>query len=106
MGETARVVFRTLDIGGDKAMRSQGVREPNPFLGSRSIRWLLAHRSTFRTQLRAILRASAVGPSAVLWPMIATMQELQGAKVRSLGQEDPLEEGTATHSSILAWRIP
>ena len=96
MGETARVVFRALDIGGDKAMRSQGVREPNPFLGSRSIRWLLAHRSTFRTQLRAILRASAVGPSAVLWPMIATMQELQEANAElERAKEELRAEGVA-----------
>ena len=37
---------------------------------------------------------------------LPTMQEMQGIQVQSLGQEDPLEEGMATHSSILAWRIP
>ena len=96
MGESARVVFRALDIGGDKAMRRQGVREPNPFLGNRSIRWLLSHRSVFRAQLRAILKASAVGPSAVLWPMVATMQELQEANAELERAKDELRaEGVA-----------
>ena len=73
MGPEARVVFRVLDLGGDKLMRGRATREQNPFLGNRSIRWLLMHRDEFRKQLRAILRASAVGPSAVMWPMIATL---------------------------------
>jgi phosphotransferase system enzyme I (PtsI) len=96
MGENARVVFRALDIGGDKAMRGQSAREPNPFLGNRSIRWLLSHRGTFRAQLRAILRASAVGPSAVLWPMVATRQELQEANAELERAKDELRaEGVA-----------
>ncbi len=80
MGAEARVVFRALDIGGDKLMRHQAEHEPNPFLGNRSIRWLLSNRDVFRSQLRAILRASAVGPSAILWPMVATLQELRAAR--------------------------
>ena len=80
MGQNARVVFRALDLGGDKLMRGQFTREPNPFLGNRSIRWLLSNREAFRAQLRAILRASAIGPSAVLWPMVATLQELREAQ--------------------------
>ncbi len=80
MGPEARVVFRVLDLGGDKLMRGRATREPNPFLGNRSIRWLLTHRDEFRKQLRAILRASAVGPSAVMWPMVATLEELREAR--------------------------
>ena len=79
MGANARVVFRALDLGGDKIMRGAKCAEANPFLGNRSIRWLLTHRAAFRTQVRAILRASAVGPSAIMWPMIATAQELREA---------------------------
>lgn len=79
IGPDARVVFRALDLGGDKLMRGLACHEPNPFLGSRSIRWLFAHRDVLRAQIRAILRASAVGPSAILWPMIATVQELREA---------------------------
>ena len=79
MGGNARVVFRALDLGGDKLMSGTLYRETNPFLGCRSIRWLLAHRDAFRTQLRAILRASAAGPSSVMYPMIATRDELRAA---------------------------
>ncbi|MBR1587655.1 MAG: phosphoenolpyruvate--protein phosphotransferase, partial [Kiritimatiellae bacterium] len=79
MGAGARVVFRALDLGGDKLLNGTLNREANPFLGCRSIRWLLAHRDVFRTQLRAILRASAAGPSSVMYPMIATRDELRAA---------------------------
>ena len=79
LGAGARAVFRALDIGGDKIQRGQRPHEANPFLGNRSIRFLLSHRDMFRTQLRAILRASACGPSAVMYPMVATVQELREA---------------------------
>ena len=79
LGDGARVVFRALDIGGDKVRRGQAQQEANPFLGNRSIRYLLSHRDIFRTQLRAILRASAIGPSSVMFPMVATVQELREA---------------------------
>ena len=79
LGDGARVVFRALDIGGDKVRRGQNSHEANPFLGNRSIRYLLSHREVFRTQLRAILRASAHGPSSVMYPMVATVQELREA---------------------------
>ncbi len=79
MGAEARVVFRALDLGGDKLMRGVPSGEANPFLGCRSIRWLFAHRDVMRAQVRAILRASAVGPSAIMWPMIATAAELREA---------------------------
>lgn len=79
LGADARVVFRVLDLGGDKMQRGQRVHESNPFLGNRSIRYLLSHREVFHVQLRAILRASAHGPSAVMYPMIATLDELREA---------------------------
>lgn len=94
MGENTRVVFRALDLGGDKLMRSVKSAEANPFLGNRSIRWLLTHRAGFRTQVRAILRASAVGPSAIMWPMIATVQELREAnEVLRLAKDELRAEG-------------
>lgn len=80
MGPEARVVFRALDIGGDKLLHGNYSPEPNPFLGNRSLRWLLANRESFRVQLRSILRASAMGPSAILWPMVTTIEELRTAK--------------------------
>ena len=81
LGPEARVTFRCLDLGGDKLMRGVKANEANPFLGNRSIRWLLGHRDTFRAQLRAILRASAFGKAAVLFPMIATHTELRQCNV-------------------------
>lgn len=79
LGPDARVVFRVLDIGGDKMMKGAVAREANPFLGNRSIRFLLSRRDIFRTQLRAILKASAAGKTAVLYPMVATIEELYQA---------------------------
>ena len=79
LGLEARVVFRVLDIGGDKMMKGAVAREANPFLGNRSIRFLLSRRDVFRTQLRAILKASAAGKAAILYPMVATIEELRQA---------------------------
>ncbi len=90
MGGNARVIFRALDLGGDKLMSGTLHREANPFLGCRSIRWLLAHREVFRTQLRAILRASAAGPSSVMYPMIATRYELRAANEELSRAKDEL----------------
>ncbi len=76
----AETVIRALDIGGDKIMPGSG-SEPNPFLGNRSIRFLLSNRSVLRTQLRAILRASASARVAVMYPMVATVEELHEANL-------------------------
>ena len=84
------MVFRVLDIGGDKLQRGQRSHEANPFLGNRSIRFLLSHRDVFRTQLRAILRASVHGPSAVMYPMVATLQELREANAELAGTMEKL----------------
>jgi phosphotransferase system enzyme I (PtsI) len=75
------VTIRSLDFGGDKIhgfMKSH--REMNPFLGCRSIRFSLKNPEIFRTQLRAILRASAHGKVKVMFPMISTVEELVQAK--------------------------
>lgn len=79
------VTIRALDIGGDKLVRGISQRsdtrqrEANPFLGNRSIRYLLANRGVFKTQLRAILRASAHGRVCILYPMISCVEELRAA---------------------------
>lgn len=71
------VVIRTLDLGGDKLPYIEGgAREMNPFLGWRAIRVSLANRDYFRTQLQAILRASAFGDVRIMFPMIAQIEEL------------------------------
>ncbi len=74
----AIAVIRVLDLGGDKVF-SGSVNQPeiNPFLGNRSTRFLLSHRTILRRQLRAILRASAYGKTAVLYPMISTVSEVR-----------------------------
>ena len=81
LGAGAAVTIRALDIGGDKTMRGISTKESNPFLGNRSIRYLLSQPATFRTQLRAILRASAFGKVRILYPMISCVEELQQAAV-------------------------
>jgi phosphotransferase system enzyme I (PtsI) len=76
----ASVIIRTLDLGGDKFMSHlQMPAEVNPFLGWRAIRFCLEERSIFRTQLRAILRASAVGNVKIMYPMISGPGELDKA---------------------------
>jgi len=75
------VVFRTLDVGGDKVSDYLGAkREYNPFLGWRGIRFLLANRALFKTQVRAILRAAAAGSARLMFPMISGVGELREAK--------------------------
>ena len=75
------VVVRTLDIGGDKAVDCLKLEaEPNPFLGVRAIRLCFAREDIFRTQLRALLRAGASGNLRIMFPMIATVEELRKAK--------------------------
>ena len=71
------VTIRTLDLGGDKFLPFQGVEEEsNPFLGWRSIRIFLQERDVFKTQLRAILRASHFGNVRILFPMISSLDEI------------------------------
>lgn len=74
------VVIRTLDVGGDKfASPLEIPKEINPFLGWRAIRFCLARPDIFKTQLRAILRASAYGNVSIMYPLISTLQELRQA---------------------------
>lgn len=75
------VVVRTLDIGGDKELPYLNLpKEMNPFLGFRAIRLCLEEQDIFRTQLRALLRASVYGNLKVMFPMIATLVEFREAK--------------------------
>jgi len=75
------VVIRTFDLGGDKAvLHHHFFHERSPFLGCRATRFLLKEKSLFKTQLRAILRASLQGNISILFPMISTLSELQEAK--------------------------
>ncbi|MBT2726108.1 phosphoenolpyruvate--protein phosphotransferase [Bacillus sp. ISL-75] len=75
------VVVRTLDIGGDKELPYLDLpKEMNPFLGFRAIRLCLEEQDIFRTQLRALLRASTYGNLKIMFPMIATLDEFRAAK--------------------------
>ncbi len=75
------VVVRTLDIGGDKELPYLHLpKEMNPFLGFRAIRLCLEMDDMFRTQLRALLRASVYGNLKIMFPMIATLDEFRQAK--------------------------
>ncbi|MEH7255617.1 phosphoenolpyruvate--protein phosphotransferase [Neobacillus niacini] len=75
------VVVRTLDIGGDKELPYLNLpKEMNPFLGFRAIRLCLEEQDLFRTQLRALLRASSYGNLKIMFPMIATLDEFRAAK--------------------------
>jgi phosphoenolpyruvate-protein phosphotransferase (PTS system enzyme I) len=76
------VVIRTFDLGADKyTQKKRFVSEPNPFLGLRSIRFSLQNLLMFKTQLRAILRASVLGQVKIMFPLITTRHELMQAKM-------------------------
>lgn len=71
------VIIRTLDIGGDKQIPYLNLeKELNPFLGVRAIRLCLIRKDLFKTQLRAILKASAFGKARIMYPMIAVKEEI------------------------------
>ncbi|KRN28421.1 phosphoenolpyruvate-protein phosphotransferase [Lactobacillus selangorensis] len=97
-----QVVVRTMDIGGDKKLPYLPLpKEMNPFLGYRAIRISLSHQDIFRTQLRALLRASAYGKIAIMFPMIATVQEFQEAKAILEDEKDKLiKAGTKVDENI------
>ncbi|AJK65156.1 phosphoenolpyruvate--protein phosphotransferase [Bacillus velezensis] len=96
------VVVRTLDIGGDKELPYlQLPKEMNPFLGYRAIRLCLEEQEIFRTQLRALLRASTYGNLKIMFPMIATVNEFKQAKAILLEEKEKLvEAGVAVSDDI------
>ena len=73
------VIIRTLDIGGDKTLGVNSIEDDNSFMGFRAIRFCLENQDIFKTQLRAILRASAFGDVKIMYPMISGVGELQRA---------------------------
>lgn len=104
---TTTAAIRVLDIGGDKMVRSISQRsdtrqvESNPFLGNRSIRYLLSHPEVFRTQLRAIFRASAHGKIRIIYPMVSCVDELRAsAKVVERVKAELTDEGLAFDPAV------
>jgi len=91
------LTIRTMDLGADKQTQLRADEpERNPFLGLRSIRYALQNLPMFRTQLRAVLRASARGPIKVMFPLVSTLNELRQTKmilndVMEECQEDGIE---------------
>lgn len=100
--EGKSVVVRTLDIGGDKELPYLDLpKEMNPFLGFRAIRLCLEDVAMFRTQLRALLRASTAGNLKIMFPMIATLDEFRQAKaVLEEEKQKLVAEGTAVSETI------
>ena len=103
LGPKRPVVIRTLDLGADKFLpRSEaGHHERNPFLGLRSVRLCLRNLTLFKTQMRAILRASAVGDVRLMFPMISTVLELRQCKMILAEVKEDLEyEGIAFNPDL------
>ena len=97
-----KVVVRTLDIGGDKKLKYFTFpEEMNPFLGYRAIRLCLDRTDIFRTQLRALIRASVYGKLCIMFPMIATVQEFCDAKaIYEEEKANLIKEGVAVADNI------
>ena len=86
-----QTIIRTCDIGGDKHLDYWDLpEEMNPFLGVRAIRLSMQYKDIFRTQLRALLRASVYGPLGIMFPMIGTLAELREAKQILAEEKDKL----------------
>lgn len=97
------VTIRTLDIGGDKVLPELGAQdEKNPLLGWRAIRFCLGRPDIFKTQLRALLRASTYGDLRIMFPMISTVDELYRAR----GLLEEARSECRTRGYEVAERIP
>ena len=102
LSKGATLVIRTMDLGADKYTQERAESpERNPFLGLRSIRYCLQSLPMFKTQLRALLRASAFGPIKLMFPLITNVQELrQGKYLLNDVMEDLEDEGVAFDRNI------
>jgi phosphotransferase system enzyme I (PtsI) len=103
LGPDQPVIIRTLDLGADKftAHAEPAAEERNPFLGSRSVRLCLRNLTLFKTQMRAILRASAFGNVRIMFPMVSTLLELRQCKmILAEVKEDLEEEGIACNRRL------
>ncbi len=92
------IVIRTVDLGADKLGTGGGeMLEKNPFLGRRSIRYCLDHPDILRAQLRAVLQASAHGQVRVMFPMVASLEELHTLKAMLAELEEQFEQSGRDH---------
>lgn len=96
------IVIRTMDLGGDKLPHNVTVgTEANPVLGLRSIRYCLKNLTLFKTQIRAILRASVLGDVRVMLPMITNLQELRQSKMIIRDVMEDLDEYAVPYNSAI-----
>ncbi len=100
--EDREVIIRTLDVGGDKKFRCLDdiVPEENPFLGLRGIRYALKHEEILRSQLRAILRASAFGKIGIMIPLVTELEEVRQFKEIYFSEKQRLSEKGETIGKI------
>ncbi|MGB0334478.1 MAG: phosphoenolpyruvate--protein phosphotransferase [Opitutales bacterium] len=95
------VIIRTLDVGGDKTIGDESVKEDNSFMGFRAIRFCLGNEAIFKTQLRAILRASDHGNVKIMYPMISGIGELDQANgILESVKQDLRDEGVSFDEKI------
>ena len=96
------LIIRTLDIGGDKEIPYLGLaKEENPFMGFRAIRYCLKNRDMFKSQIKAILRASAFGDIRIMFPLITAVEELrQGRELVEEAKADLKASGIAYDENI------
>jgi phosphotransferase system enzyme I (PtsI) len=95
------VTIRTFDLGGDKVAGVARQREMNPALGLRAIRFTLRAPQLFRTQLRALLRASSAGNLRIMFPMISSLSELREAKAQlDIARSELLKAGEPVPENI------
>ncbi|MEE0855956.1 MAG: phosphoenolpyruvate--protein phosphotransferase [Ruminococcus sp.] len=105
------LIIRTLDIGGDKEIPYLGLaKEDNPFMGFRAIRYCLKNRDMFKSQIKAILRASAFGDIRIMFPLITAVEELRAGKelveeakadlkVSGIGFDENIQVGVMTETA-------
>ncbi len=100
--EGKTIIIRTLDIGGDKDIPYMDFeKEDNPFLGFRAVRYCLANTDMYKTQLRAIVRASAFGTAKIMVPLVTNVEEVRKVKELVEGIKDDLrKEGIAFDEGI------
>jgi len=96
------VIIRTLDVGGDKSIEYMNTsKEMNPFLGNRAIRLCLERHDIFKEQIRALLKASSYGNLKIMFPMIATIEELRDAKkMIEICKEELTDEGIEINENM------
>jgi phosphotransferase system enzyme I (PtsI) len=93
------VIIRTVDLGADKyTQRKRFAPEPNPFLGLRSIRFCLQNLTMFKTQLRAILRASVLGNVKIMFPLITNLHEMMQARMILRDVMEDLDEESTPYN--------